>query len=116
MKNVSKTNNFSKFLLVLVVSVLLTGCSSRWSSDDGLASVCAKKKVKEMLKSPSSADFASVYSQTITDLWNSTYNIKSYVDSQNSFWATARTNFSCTVSVQDSSKGCAGTIANCELN
>lgn len=59
----------------------------------------AQSFVEKHLKSPSTADFP--YYNRIKDnvkyLGTNKYKIDSYVDSQNSFGATIRTNFSCTI-------------------
>ena len=55
--------------------------------------------VEKMLKSPSTAEFPGVIEKDkhITDLGEGKYKINSWVDSQNGFGATIRTNFSCTI-------------------
>ena len=49
-------------------------------------------KIKELLKSPSTADFPSITEWTFLKEKNKLY-VQSYVDSQNSFGATLRSNF-----------------------
>ena len=53
--------------------------------------------VKEKLKSPASADFP-VDLNHVKIITDSLFVINSYVDAQNSFGATIRTNYRCTVS------------------
>lgn len=59
----------------------------------------AKQEMKLQLKSPSTAEFPSPYDEgpkcKVND--NGSVIIQSFVDSQNSFGATIRTNFRCTV-------------------
>lgn len=77
-------------------------------SDKILAYNYAKDFVKKKLKSPSSAVFPD--SQHKVDnteyVGNATYEINSYVDSQNSFGAMIRTNFSCTIYFENGSVFC----------
>lgn len=60
----------------------------------------AQECVKERLKSPSSADFPWG-SDCVTKISENTYVINSYVDSQNSFGAMLRTNFTCQITLID---------------
>lgn len=55
--------------------------------------------VKELLKSPSTAEFPSGSNQFVTKIDEDTYLINSYVDSQNSFGAMLRTNYVCQVTL-----------------
>lgn len=52
---------------------------------------------EDRLKSPSTADFPSSSSSDIRDLGNNIFEVRSYVDAQNSFGATIRRNFYCKV-------------------
>lgn len=56
------------------------------------AMVIAEKVVKGNLKSPSTAEFCSSSEYTVSCVGN-TWTVKGYVDAQNSFGATLRTNF-----------------------
>lgn len=60
------------------------------------AYVCAKFKVEEELKAPSTAKFQPSPDAVITNN-GSYYFVKSYVDAQNSFGAMIRTDFICKV-------------------
>ena len=53
--------------------------------------------VKSMLKSPASADFPASSSANIQELENKVFEVRSYVDAQNSFGAVIRTDFYCKV-------------------
>lgn len=56
--------------------------------------------VKERLKSPSTADFPSLFLKDIEDFVKkdgTIYTVESYVDAQNSYGATIRSNFNCVV-------------------
>jgi len=83
--------------------------SSTNSSNKFLAYYCAEDFVERKLKSPSTAKFPKTMerSKHITDLGGGKFKINSWVDSQNSFGATIRTNFTCTVIIK-------GETAHCE--
>lgn len=66
-----------------------------------LAYVYSQLCVKQKLKSPSSAKFPYTDEAEILKENDSTYLIKSYVDSQNSFGAMLRTNYLCEVIIVD---------------
>ena len=106
MKNIlTKINN--KIILVSIlflVVISFSGCDStsennNINTDTSMASIQAKEYVKKSLKSPSTAKFPGLW-----DLANdgvvayeketNRYEIVSYVDSQNSFGATIRSNWS----------------------
>ena len=61
--------------------------------------------VENMLKSPSSADFPASSTANIQELENKVFEIRSYVDSQNSFGAMIRTNFYCKIQYTGDPKG-----------
>jgi len=61
------------------------------------ASVMAEEFVRQKLKSPASAKFPWYDDSMIKDLGDGRYIYKSYVDSQNSFGALVRTNFTCCI-------------------
>lgn len=61
------------------------------------AAVICKKAVTASLKSPSTADFPWSLGNSIRATGKNTFRITSYVDSQNAFGATVRTNFTCDV-------------------
>lgn len=67
------------------------------NNDEIVASVCAQKKVESMLKAPKSADFPWIIGAVPQK--DGSYGVQSYVDAQNSFGATIRTNFVCKVKV-----------------
>lgn len=59
----------------------------------------AQECVKNLLKSPSTADFPYGSEQFVTQIDEDTYLINSYVDSQNSFGAMLRTQYVCQVTL-----------------
>ena len=58
------------------------------------AEIFCEDKVREMLKSPSTADFPDT---TATREQGGAFDVRGVVDSQNSFGATVRSTFGCTV-------------------
>lgn len=63
---------------------------------DSEAWTCAKKIVKDNLKSPSSAKFCAISDATITHVGNGQYRVSGWVDAQNSFGAVIREYFTVT--------------------
>lgn len=67
----------------------------------------AQKFVKDRLKSPSTADFGSVFDDyqspenVVTVLGRGKCRVRAWVDSQNSFGATIRTHFTCELEFRD---------------
>ena len=56
--------------------------------------------VRDRLKAPSTAKFARISMDYITDLGGGSYRVRAYVDSQNSFGAQLRTDYTCEVKHQ----------------
>lgn len=86
--------------LVIVLSIFLTWISPSHDREkeqehqDVLAAfVYSQQYVKEKLKSPSTAQFAGIGESHIQKIDQETYKITSFVDAQNSFGATLRTNY-----------------------
>ena len=102
-----------KLLIILLILSLvcfsLVGCSnndtnfSELSSDDqnGFIWEMAKTAVKDNLKSPSTAKFPTYNNATIKSEGNNVFTISSYVDAQNGFGATIRSNFIAKIKVND---------------
>lgn len=62
--------------------------------EKGFAWAVAKREVKNILKSPSTAKFPfSYYNETIKKASGNKFQVKSYVEAQNSFGAMVKTNF-----------------------
>jgi len=57
------------------------------------AALSARRFVKQRLKSPSTAEFPPTSTATVKKTPNGTYIVSSYVDSQNAFGATLRSNW-----------------------
>ena len=71
------------------------------SDYEDAAAICAQGKMKELLKSPSTAKFPWELKATKVSEEDHSYLVENYVDSQNSFGAMIRTNYSCAVKVID---------------
>lgn len=106
--NKGLTNIISKLPIIIIVAVFLiiilypNKNSSSFedtnrSNDLRHGYTEAKKTVNKELKSPSTAKFADFSKIKFRDNKDGTYIIESYVDSQNSFGATVRTKFRCTI-------------------
>lgn len=93
---------FMVLFVVMIASIAGSGGSSSSSTtaqvaDEGRAHIIAQNYVETILKSPSTADFPT-YDYTASDLGNGKFKVISYVDSQNSFGATVRSNYTITLS------------------
>ncbi len=107
------------FTAALLFLVLPAGCVYMLSGDPDpkyanktTAVVCAQMKVKEQLKSPSTADFQPSIDMQIETTDNLSYKIAGYVDSQNGFGAMVRSNFVCDLTVHPESESC---TTGCQL-
>ena len=88
------------FVGILIFVLLAVGCDpNAWKTEDNriMAYIMMRDYVKKRLKSPSTAEFPSPneggLDHHVTALGNQTYIINSYVDAQNGFGATIRTEF-----------------------
>ncbi|MFJ3319377.1 hypothetical protein [Curtobacterium sp. NPDC086286] len=81
-------------VILLAISAAFGGGTS--SSDNSVeAQIACENRIKDALKSPSSADFNDDVSGS------GPYTVTGTVDSENSFGAMLRSNFQCTVTVTD---------------
>lgn len=105
----SRKKPVSALALILVVLILVAcvviGILGRKSSgpsgpDQFTARVMCEKFVKDRLKAPASAEFAPGSETHTLAKGKGAYKITSWVDSQNSFGAMIRTNYTCEVSYQ----------------
>lgn len=78
------------------------------SDNKFLAYSYAEDFVKKKLKSPSTAEFPGTVEKDkhIKELGDGKYKIDSWVDSQNSYGAQIRTNFSCTITFEGDNVYC----------
>lgn len=90
---------FFKFLLgfigfLIVLAIVGGNGKKKEKLDEWSAQVACEKAVSDQLKSPASATFSN---WTRTNNYNDTFTVTGSVDSQNSFGAMLRSQFSCTV-------------------
>jgi hypothetical protein len=92
-------------IIVFVLGYLSVSCSEGGGESESSKEikVCtyAQIEIEDSLKSPSTADHPSCRSNTYTKLSDDKYVVDSYVDAQNSFGGTVRTNYECTVRLTD---------------
>ncbi|HDK7176469.1 TPA: hypothetical protein PTV31_003079 [Clostridium botulinum] len=103
-----KKNKFLKaVLLCLSITLCLgifVGCGDssgrgNESEERYKAYETAKSYVEDNLKSPTTAEFASIDEAKITKLKQDEYKIESYVNSENGFGAKVKSTFSCRIVV-----------------
>ena len=101
-------STFGIIILIIIGVLYILGSIFKDSSNvktdycygqEMLAYRYAEGFVKQDLKAPLTAKFPSLTerSQHVRNSYDCSYKINSWVDSQNSFGATIRTNFSCTI-------------------
>ena len=83
---------------------------------DAEAFTVAEYVVKENLKAPSTAQFCKITEATITYLGNKKYEIKGWVDAQNSFGAMIRQNFTVTYTAVKKGSDIGCTNATCKFS
>ena len=83
-------------IFVFIGSDSSSPTAQKQSDHSTMAYVQAKNYVKTVLKSPSTADFPFL-ERTTRNLGNGRYEVSSYVDSQNSFGAEIRSNWTVTL-------------------
>lgn len=81
-------------VLLAVGVVTLGGCGG--NGGEGGAYRACERAVESTLKAPSTADFSGALGSDITQDGDS-YKVAGYVDAENSFGGTVRSNFTCTV-------------------
>ena len=80
-------------LILIVVGLFNLGSDSAGSSSKHGAWAYMQQFVEKKLKSPKTAEFPSHGSQYVTEFGGDRYRVRAFVDSQNSFGATVRTEF-----------------------
>lgn len=106
-KKTSGTQILYGLVLVAVVFLLLVLCSGPKPAAKATATPDAgdplkacwwcQVEVEEELKAPASAEFPSCNRASIRKIAEGVYEVKSYVDAQNSFGAMIRTDYICQV-------------------
>ena len=86
------------YLIATVFALFLSSCGSgtpekRTSITEHEAKLVAEGQVETLIKSPSTADFSGLGETSIEPIKDG-YNVTGYVDSQNSFGAIIRSNYS----------------------
>ncbi|MEA5023919.1 hypothetical protein SDC9_15167 [bioreactor metagenome] len=79
------------FFVLLIFTFLVVGCGSENLIDE--AQFYVQEKVKANLKSPSTAKFSKWDDSLVKKLDDNKYSVKGYVDAQNGFGATVRSNY-----------------------
>lgn len=82
----------------------LTACGGNGAPLEQSSAVMCEGFVKKRLKSPGSAEFSGVSDTKIKTISNKKpwrYLVTGYVDSQNSFGAKVRNNYTCDISTKD---------------
>ena len=101
--NKTLENIFAGIGGIAIVGVILyfvfggSSPSSPSTPSKTMAFVMAKRFVEKQLKSPSTADFCSYSKNRVRNIDECTFEVSGFVDSQNSFGATLRSNFVVTV-------------------
>lgn len=89
-----------KVILICLLCLIMGGCGKSDSREMD-AWVCAKEVVRQNLKSPSSAKFCTYPEATIKDKGNNEYMITGWMDADNSFGASVRTDFTVTLTLTE---------------
>lgn len=79
--------------------LLLAGCGGG-GDEDGAIAYC-HQFVEDRLKSPDSADFPSFPDHDVTETGTMQWRVSSYVDAENSFGASLRTDWTCEISYDE---------------
>jgi hypothetical protein len=86
-------------LAATALALTLGGCGSS-GDEDGAIAYC-HQFVEQQLKSPSSADFPSFPDHQVTEVGEMHWRVSSYVDAENSFGASIRTDWTCEISYDE---------------
>ena len=106
----TKTKSIISIVVTLVIFAIIVGvaftccgggCGGSEVKESGHSIIeawtAAQIEVERNLKSPSTAKYPWDAKEYVTKINDNDFKVRSYVDSENSFGATIRTNFSCTV-------------------
>lgn len=81
----------------------LTGCGGSGGDEDGAIAYC-HQFVEQQLRSPDSADFPSFSDHAVTEVGAQEWRVSAYVDAENGFGASVRTDWTCQVSYDEPSE------------
>ena len=91
-------------LVLTIVCLTLAGCGGSGGDEDGAIAYC-HQFVEDQLKSPDSADFPSFPEHEVTTITEGQeWSVSSYVDAENSFGASLRTDWTCDISYDESTE------------
>jgi hypothetical protein len=86
--------------LLLVICALVSCCRDQGAPTSTEAYIMAQQFVEDRLRSPSTADFPR-QPTSIEEIAQGHFRVSAYVDSQNAFGATLRTEWTCEVKIED---------------
>lgn len=78
----------------------LAACGGSGGDEDGAIAYC-HQFVEDRLKSPGSADFPSFGEHQVATVSEQQWRVSSYVDAENSFGASLRTDWTCEISYDE---------------
>jgi hypothetical protein len=86
-------------VIAIMTAASLLGCSDLAGDepDDISAYVMCQEFVKDQLKAPATAGFPLIHEATVSESGSEQWNIRSHVDSENSFGANIRTQYGCEI-------------------
>ena len=83
--------------------LVLAGCGSSGGDEGGAIAYC-HQFIEDQLKSPDSADFPSNGEHEVTANGDNRWTVSSYVDAENSFGASLRTDWTCDISYDEAAE------------
>lgn len=86
--------------VLMLIGLIGQSCSGGEEDGDGAIAYC-HQFVEQSLKSPDSADFPSFSDHQVTELGEQRWKVSSYVDAENSFGASLRTDWTCEISYDE---------------
>lgn len=84
---------------LIIAAIILAACSVGGVSDTTAAAFYCEEAIKTRLKAPATAKFSGQFETGIEEVVpDRTWRVRGYVDAQNSFGATLRRGYDCTIS------------------
>lgn len=87
-------------LSTLALCAPLAACGGSAGDEDGAIAYC-HQFVEDQLRSPSSADFPSFPEHEVTETGTQRWRVSAYVDAENGFGGTVRTDWTCEISYNE---------------